>query len=162
MRTPDRITVLLETSLHCRPLVLVPSPLSVLLSGCDVGHDYARPALDMPAAYRATAETAAAAWPAADWWQGFRSPELNALIEQARAHNFDIAAAIARVRQADAQVRIAGAPLLPDYQRHRQRQLAAPGPWNRQQQPPRQHHPRRRFERQHRLPQLQRRPQRHL
>jgi multidrug efflux system outer membrane protein len=70
--------------------------------------------MDIPQAYRATPETAAAAWPSQDWWRGFHSPDLNALIEDARAHNFDIAAAIARVRQADAQVRIAGAPLLPD------------------------------------------------
>ena len=56
----------------------------------------------------------AEAWPSEDWWRGFNSPELTALIEQARAQNFDIAAAIARVRQADAQVRIAGAPLLPN------------------------------------------------
>ena len=35
------------------------------------------------------------------------------MIEAARVHNFDIGAAIARVRQADAQVRITGAPLLP-------------------------------------------------
>jgi NodT family efflux transporter outer membrane factor (OMF) lipoprotein len=85
-----------------------------LLSGCDLGPSYHRPSLDLPPAYRATAETAAAAWPSADWWQGFRSPDLNTLIEQARVQNFDIAAAIARVRQADAQVRIAGATLLPD------------------------------------------------
>ena len=32
---------------------------------------------------------------------------------QAQAANDDIAAAIARVRQADAQARIAGAPLMP-------------------------------------------------
>lgn len=68
----------------------------------------------MPAAYRATSETAAAAWPSADWWRGFASPELDGLIEAARTRNFDIAAAIARVRQADAQVRIAGASLLPN------------------------------------------------
>jgi NodT family efflux transporter outer membrane factor (OMF) lipoprotein len=85
-----------------------------LLAGCDIGHDYKRPTLDIPEAYRATPETAAAAWPSTDWWRGFRSPELNALIEDAAAHNFDLAAAVARVRQADAQVRIAGAPLLPD------------------------------------------------
>ena len=85
-----------------------------LLAACDIGHDYQRPALDLPEAYRATAETAAAAWPSADWWRGFQSPALDGLIEQARAGNFDIAASIARVRQADAQVRIAGAPLLPD------------------------------------------------
>ncbi len=67
----------------------------------------------MPVAFRATEGTAAEAWPSEDWWRGFRSPELSDLIEQARVQNFDIAAAIARVRQADAQVRIAGAPLLP-------------------------------------------------
>ena len=79
----------------------------------------------MPVQFRATEATAAAAWPSEDWWRGFDSPELNALIEQARAQNFDIAAAIARVHQADAQVRIAGAPMLPDRERHRQRELAA-------------------------------------
>jgi multidrug efflux system outer membrane protein len=84
-----------------------------MLTGCDIGHDYKRPSLDVPEAYRATPQTAAAAWPSAAWWQGFHSPDLNTLIEEAQAQNFDIAAAIARVRQADAQVRIAGAPLLP-------------------------------------------------
>ena len=67
----------------------------------------------MPVQFRATEATEAAAWPSDDWWRGFNSTELNALIEQARAQNFDIAAAIARVRQADAQVRIAGAAMLP-------------------------------------------------
>ena len=85
----------------------------MLAAGCDLGPDYRRPALDLPAAYRAVPPEAAPAWPAAAWWEGFHSPELNRLIGQAEAQNFDIAAAIARVRQADAQVRIAGAPLLP-------------------------------------------------
>ena len=82
-------------------------------SGCDLGPDYHRPTLDIPAAYRAATGSAVTAWPATDWWRGFNSPELNSLIAQARRENFDLLAAIARVRQADAQVRIAGAPLLP-------------------------------------------------
>src|ERR1700712_306001 len=86
-----------------------------LLAGCNLGPDYQRPALDIPAAYRATPQSAAAAWPAADWWRGFHSNELNRLIAQAMAGNFDIAAGIPRVGQADAQVRIAGAPLLPNF-----------------------------------------------
>jgi outer membrane protein, multidrug efflux system len=94
--------------------VLAASGAVSLLAGCDIGHDYQRPALDLPDAYRATPATAATAWPSPDWWRGFQSPELNTLIDQARTRNFDIAAAIARVRQADAQVRIAGAPLLPN------------------------------------------------
>ncbi len=95
---------------------LVPAMIfagAFLLAGCDVGKKYQRPTLDVPAAYRATPQSAVAAWPSKDWWRGFRSAELNSLIDQARERNFDIAAAIARVRQADAQVRIAGAALLP-------------------------------------------------
>jgi NodT family efflux transporter outer membrane factor (OMF) lipoprotein len=82
-------------------------------SGCDLGPDYHRPPLEVPPAYRASAATAELAWPSADWWHGFASPELNALIDQARRENFDLLAAIARVQQADAQVRIAGAGLYP-------------------------------------------------
>jgi NodT family efflux transporter outer membrane factor (OMF) lipoprotein len=88
-------------------------PLALLLSGCDLGPDYQRPQVEMPVQFRATTMTAAQAWPADDWWRGFHSTELDQLIELARTQNFDIAAAIARVRQADAAVRIAGAPLLP-------------------------------------------------
>jgi outer membrane protein, multidrug efflux system len=100
--------------LQCFPLVLAIFIAGALpLAGCDVGKKYQRPTLDVPEAYRATPQSAAAAWPSKDWWRGFRSAELNELIEEARERNFDIAAAIARVRQADAQVRIAGAALLP-------------------------------------------------
>jgi outer membrane protein, multidrug efflux system len=87
--------------------------LVLLLGGCDLGPDYQRPEVEMPLEFRASPATEAAAWPSEDWWRGFNSPELNALIEEARGQNFDIAAAVARVRQADAQVRIAGAPMLP-------------------------------------------------
>ncbi|HET7879573.1 MAG TPA: efflux transporter outer membrane subunit [Acetobacteraceae bacterium] len=88
--------------------------LALTLGACDLGPDYVRPEVEMPVAFRATEGTAAEAWPSEDWWRGFHSPELTDLIEQARVQNFDIVAAIARVRQADAQVRIAGAPLLPN------------------------------------------------
>ena len=53
------------------------------------------------------------AWPSADWWKGFSSPQLDVLIGEAQHTNDDIAAAVARVREADAQATIAGAPLLP-------------------------------------------------
>lgn len=48
------------------------------------------------------------------WWTHFASPELNRLIAQARAGNYDLAAAVARVQQAQASAVIAGAPLLPE------------------------------------------------
>ncbi|MGE0222599.1 MAG: efflux transporter outer membrane subunit [Acetobacteraceae bacterium] len=83
------------------------------VAGCSLGPDWSRPDVEVPAAFRASTETADAAWPSDGWWRGFQSPDLNNLIEAARAQNFDIAAAVARVRQADAQVRIAGASLFP-------------------------------------------------
>ncbi|HME27741.1 MAG TPA: efflux transporter outer membrane subunit [Acetobacteraceae bacterium] len=97
-----------------RPLSRCALPLVLLLGGCDLGPDYLRPEAEMPVQFRATEATAAEAWPSEDWWRGFNSSDLDTLIEQARAQNFDIAAAIARIRQADAQVRIAGAAMLPN------------------------------------------------
>jgi len=60
-----------------------------------------------------SAEPAPAAWPAPDWWRGFGSAELDALMAAAILRNFDIRAAEARVRQADANLRITGQGLLP-------------------------------------------------
>lgn len=48
------------------------------------------------------------------WWRHFSSPELDALISQARAGSHDLAAAVARVRQAQASAVIAGASRLPE------------------------------------------------
>ncbi|MGA5587039.1 efflux transporter outer membrane subunit [Pseudomonas siliginis] len=48
------------------------------------------------------------------WWTQFGSPELERLVEQARLGSYDLAAAVARVRQAEASTTIAGAPLLPE------------------------------------------------
>jgi len=55
----------------------------------------------------------ASVWPAADWWRSFGSARLDELIAEAQRSNDDLAGAIARVQEADAQARIAGAPLLP-------------------------------------------------
>ncbi|MBT9265307.1 efflux transporter outer membrane subunit [Pseudomonas sp. MG-9] len=48
------------------------------------------------------------------WWTQFGSPELDRLIEQARLSSFDLAAAVARVRQAQASTVIAGGSQLPE------------------------------------------------
>ena len=49
----------------------------------------------------------------AQWWQAFGSPELGGMVQAAQAQSLDIAASMARVRQAEAFTREAGAPLLP-------------------------------------------------
>jgi NodT family efflux transporter outer membrane factor (OMF) lipoprotein len=56
---------------------------------------------------------ATAPWPDADWYRGFASSELDSLIALAEKNSLDVAAAVARVKQADARARQAGAVLLP-------------------------------------------------
>ena len=86
--------------------------MSLALAGCVPSGD--RPALDIavPLAYQEQ-NRGPAAPVRDDWPAAFGSPELTALAQDALAHNLDIAAAIARIEQADAQARIAGAPLFP-------------------------------------------------
>jgi NodT family efflux transporter outer membrane factor (OMF) lipoprotein len=86
----------------------------LLLGGCLVGQEKPDAALDIPNAYANRVRNPDAALPTPDWWRGFRSKQLTDLIEESLASNLDIAAAIARIVQADAQARIAGAALLPN------------------------------------------------
>ena len=95
---------------------------AVLLAACNLGPHYHRPDIAGPAAWTpVVAESAttgpqaaiSSAWPDARWWHGFGSPELDRLINQAQLANDDLKAAVARVQQSDAEVRIAGASLLP-------------------------------------------------
>jgi multidrug efflux system outer membrane protein len=83
-------------------------------AGCVTTQDLPDPALEIPQRYQAGRLTDPNAPPTLDWWRGFRSPELTDLMEQAQKVNLDIAAAVARFIQADAQARIAGAALLPN------------------------------------------------
>jgi outer membrane protein, multidrug efflux system len=83
--------------------------------GCILTQDLPDPALDIPEGYKAARLAKATdAPPTLDWWRGFRSPELTTLMVEAQTVNLDIAAAVARFIQADAQARIAGAALLPN------------------------------------------------
>ncbi len=85
------------------------------LAACSVGPAYKRPDIPPPAQWREAppSDAAAAVWPRADWWHGFGSQVLDDLIAEAQRSNDDLAAAIARIEEADAQARIAGAALLP-------------------------------------------------
>jgi outer membrane protein, multidrug efflux system len=84
------------------------------LAACSVGPAYKRPEIAVPTEWHeAAGNDSSAVWPASDWWRGFGSPKLDALITEAQQSNDDLAVAIARVQEADAQARIAGAALLP-------------------------------------------------
>jgi NodT family efflux transporter outer membrane factor (OMF) lipoprotein len=55
----------------------------------------------------------AAPWPGNDWWTAYGDPQLDALIAQAQIGSPTLAAAAARVRQANALAQQAGAAMLP-------------------------------------------------
>ncbi len=72
---------------------------TVTVAGCMVGPDYTRPAIDVPNAFiyepKAAADTANT-----QWWKQFNDPVLDALIEEALAHNLNVKVAAANVDQA--------------------------------------------------------------
>ena len=104
---------------RCGGKIRIASALAALLlgpglSGCILGSEKPELGLEVPATYREGGHHAPdAAVPALDWWRGFRSSELTKLMEAAQIYNLDIAVAIAQIIQADAQVGVSGAPLLP-------------------------------------------------
>jgi NodT family efflux transporter outer membrane factor (OMF) lipoprotein len=84
------------------------------LCGCAaVGPNYRPPAADVAPAFRALSAAPPAVASAAPWWTGFHDPGLDAVVERALAQNLDLAAASARVTQARAAARGAGAALAP-------------------------------------------------
>ena len=87
--------------------------LGLDLSGCILGSEHPVLDLEIPAGYSHDPHPSDRAVPGLDWWRGFRSRELIGFIEEAQIHNTDIAVAVAQILQADAQVGISGAPLLP-------------------------------------------------
>ena len=75
----------------------------IVLQGCTVGPDYARPEVDLPKDY-ATSQASLA--PAEDWWKLFGDPVLERLEDEALAANRDLLAAAERIEQARAQLAI--------------------------------------------------------
>jgi len=71
------------------------------------------PTVTFPTAFEQALPADTVSWPSKDWYHGFASPELDALIDQATSNNFDLSAARARIAQADARARQAGAAILP-------------------------------------------------
>ncbi|MDD1004155.1 efflux transporter outer membrane subunit [Pseudomonas sp. TNT2022 ID642] len=85
----------------------------LILSAC--GSPVQRPdsGVQAPASWKSP-HSASSARNNLHWWTQFGSPELDRLIEQARVGSFDLAAAVARVRQAQAGTVIASGSLLPE------------------------------------------------
>lgn len=85
--------------------------VALLLTGCMGPRPPAPEPVTPPVAWRV--ETGPTVAIEREWWQSYGDPALGALVAQALDHNEDIAIAMARVRQADAQARIARADLFP-------------------------------------------------
>jgi multidrug efflux system outer membrane protein len=86
--------------------------LAVLLLGaCRVGPDYAEPQLAVPPNYLEASQSGTAQLD--HWWLGFGDAELNGLVERSLAGNLDIEMATARIREARAMERVAGAGASP-------------------------------------------------
>src|ERR1700729_2724376 len=74
--------------------------LAPALSGCILGTERPELNLEVPANFRAAPRANAdAAVPMLDWWRGFRSSELAALMDAAQVYNLDIAVALAQIVQ---------------------------------------------------------------
>jgi NodT family efflux transporter outer membrane factor (OMF) lipoprotein len=89
----------------------------MLPAACTLGPNYARPAVEAPAAYKE-----AQGWkpaqprdnePRGNWWSVFNDPQLDALVSQVEVSNQTIKAAEARVREARALTQQAQAALFP-------------------------------------------------
>lgn len=102
--------------------------LTLPLAGCFIAGNPPEPAIPIPGHYTEAPNLrrAEAATPPLDWWRAFRSRELTGIVDEVRTSNLDIAQAVARVVQADAQSRITGAALLPAVQLDAQAQRIRP------------------------------------
>ena len=93
--------------------------LQLCVSGCAVGPSYRAPATPLESFHSVGALAArptSAPTPALEvWWDGFNDPLLSRIVQRARDQNLDLAAALARVQQARAAAREAGAQLLPTF-----------------------------------------------
>jgi len=86
--------------------------LAVALAGCTVGPEYQRPEAELPANWVDAPAKGAA--PATErWWALYRDPALDKLVEEALAHNQDLALAVARVDEARALARVADSQFWP-------------------------------------------------
>lgn len=95
-----------------------PSPLIAALilplTACTLPIEGVESGIAPPARFVAgAAQPAPAAAPDPAWWRAFGAPELDRLMAASMEGNLDLAAAIARMRQADEALRLAGAELLP-------------------------------------------------
>jgi outer membrane protein, multidrug efflux system len=89
-------------------------PVLLFLSSCAVGPNYKRPNIAAPPVFRGPSDTAQqASFADLPWWDIFHDETLTALIKTALANNYDLAAAVARVEQANQVAALARSQYFP-------------------------------------------------
>ncbi len=88
------------------------------LSGCMVGPNYHRPAVQTPTSFRDLSENPQAQAQASSladlpWWQIFQDPQLQDLIRTAIKQNYDLQIATERINEGRAQVAVTRSSLFP-------------------------------------------------
>ena len=88
---------------------------AALLSGCAITEPVLRPEVPLPSAWseRPNGDTAPQPQLTDTWWQGFGSPQLDALVAEAQVSAPDLRIQAERVIQAELALRQTGASLLP-------------------------------------------------
>lgn len=87
---------------------------TIFVSACTVGPDYQKPEVNAPPEFvlqniLTELNTTESKPLPTQWWTGFNDPVLNDLVQNGLQNNLEIQASLARVEQAKAQVRLAGA-----------------------------------------------------
>src|SRR5271170_7984361 len=88
------------------------------LAGCTVGPDYKRPAVAVPASFRAPEPipaTQATSLASLKWFEVFKDDKLQELIRTALQQNFDLRDAVARVQAARAGLGITRSAQFPNF-----------------------------------------------
>ncbi len=78
-----------------------------LCSGCLVGPKYKRPTATAPDKFYTETSANAASIADLPWWEVFKDPQLQSLIQEALKNNYDVRIAAARIEQSRQQVAIA-------------------------------------------------------
>ncbi len=106
---------ILENAVLWRAPLLV--GIATCIGACTVGPNYARPSAHVAPSYAEAhgqgGQALGDAQIGARWWEIYGDADLNALVQQVSVGNQSLAAAAARVRQADALLRAAGGARLP-------------------------------------------------
>jgi outer membrane protein, multidrug efflux system len=85
----------------------------LMVAGCTVGPNYKRPAVTTPVTYYTDPSPQSNAIADLSWWELFKDPVLQSLIQEALKNNYDVRIAAARVEEERAQIGVTRSQFFP-------------------------------------------------